>query len=277
MNETAINLPLIELCVRRDHNAHVCLEFRRGRRWSEFLAFEPRGLQKCREHTEEFHARFCRTVDITLERAALTLLRSLRRAYLPGDGVGEILLEAYTMAKTDGGKDLAVLGTAELVDYYNGLAKACGLPALSGYKGAKAKLVIRIRELQAKAVRPTTKQEEAKVTQSAQAQKRLEGLKEARDGDGDSDGRGKKTVKAAKAAKAAKATSAKAPKKAGAGRPRGGGLGIGAFCMDLLVRGKSNSDVLSAARTKFPGASTSASSVAWYRNKLLHEGKLRKE
>lgn len=270
---TAVNLTLAALCVRQDHNARVCLEFYRGNKWSEYLAFEPTGLQKFREPTAKFEARFNRTVDTPLERAALAFLHSLNGAYLPGDGVAEILLEVYTMSKTDGTNDLSKLDTKALLVYHNELAAAADKTELKAFKEGKAKLLAKIEALQADVKKPTAKQAEAKATSAAKAEKRLEGLadlkaKKAADA-------AKKSAPAAKPAPKAVATAKPAAKPAKTNddkQPRG--PGIGAFCMDLIVKGKTNEEVLGAVKAKFPNASTSASSVAWYRNKLKSEGKL---
>lgn len=273
-----VNLTLAALCVRQDHNARVCLEFYRGNKWSEYLAFEPTGLQKFREPTAKFEARFNRTVDTPLERAALAFLHSLNGAYLPGDGVAEILLEVYTMSKTDGTNDLSKLDTKALLAYYNELATATGKPELKAFKEGKTKLLAKIEALQAEVKKPTAKQTEAKATSAAKAEKRLEGLadlkaKKAADAVAKKSAPAAKPAKAEKPApKAAAKSAAKPAKTNGDKQPRG--PGIGAFCMDLIVKGKTNEEVLGAVKAKFPNASTSASSVAWYRNKLKSEGKL---
>lgn len=277
----AVNLPLTALCVRRDHNARVCLEFYRGNKWSEYLAFEPTGLQKFREPTVKFEARFNKAVDIPLERAALAFLHSLNGAYLPGDGVAEILLEIFTMSKTDGTNDLSKLDTKALLAYYNELAAAANKPELKAFKEGKNKLLAKIEALQADVKKPTAKQAEAKAASTAKAEKRLEGLADLKAKKA-ADAAAKKTAKPAKPAKPAKVEkpapkvatkSAAKPAKASSDKqPRG--QGIGAFCMDLIVKGKTNEEVLGAVKAKFPNASTSASSVAWYRNKLKSEGKL---
>lgn len=274
----AVNLTLAALCVRRDHNARVCLEFYRGNKWSEYLAFEPTGLQKFREPTAKFEARFNHTVDTPLERAALAFLHSLNGAYLPGDGVAEILLEVYTMSKTAGTNDLSKLDTKALLAYHNELAAAAGKTELKAFKEGKAKLLAKIEALQADVKKPTAKQAEAKAASVAKAEKRLEGLADLKAKKA-VDAAAKKSAPAAKPAKAEKPApkaaakpAAKPAKTNGDKQPRG--PGIGAFCMDLIVKGKTNEEVLGAVKAKFPNASTSASSVAWYRNKLKSEGKL---
>ena len=271
----AVNLPLTALCVRRDHNARVCLEFYRGNKWSEYLAFEPTGLQKFREPTAKFEARFNRTVDTPLERAALAFLHSLNGAYLPGDGVAEILLEVYTMSKTDGTNDLSKLDTKALLAYYNELATAAGKPELKAFKEGKNKLLAKIEALQADVKKPTAKQVEAKTASAAKAEKRLEGLADLKAKKA-ADAAAKKTAKPAKAEKPALKVATKSaakPAKASSDK-QSRGQGIGAFCMALIVKGATNEEVLGAVKAKFPNASTSASSVAWYRNKLKSEGKL---
>jgi len=61
-----------------------------------------------------------------------------------------------------------------------------------------------------------------------------------------------------------------------AGVSTGRGKGIGAFCEALLEAGKPDDEVLAAALAQFPGAKTSPSSIAWYRNRLRKEGRLPK-
>lgn len=63
-----------------------------------------------------------------------------------------------------------------------------------------------------------------------------------------------------KAEKAAKAKAAKPPSEA---KPRG--LGIGAFCVELIKKGKSNDEILEAVRAKWPDAKTTTASLNWYR------------
>jgi hypothetical protein len=63
-----------------------------------------------------------------------------------------------------------------------------------------------------------------------------------------------------KAEKAAKAKAAKPPTEA---KPRG--LGIGAFCVALIKESKSNDEILTAVRAKWPDAKTTTASLNWYR------------
>lgn len=48
--------------------------------------------------------------------------------------------------------------------------------------------------------------------------------------------------------------------------------GVGDVAIEALRAGKSNEDVLALVQKKFPDASVSASSIAWYRNKLRSDG-----
>lgn len=262
------NLPLLELIARRDRNSHACLEFYRGNKWSEYLAASPGGVRKFRVTTAKFLTQFDIKLDTPLERVALSLLRSHSSAYIPEDGVAEILLEIYTMTKANGTTDLTTLNAAALLSYHNELAAAVQQKPLASFKGAKSKLLGRIAVLQAAVSKPTTKQVAAKEASVAKASKRLEGLaalKESKQSDRKIPTKVKpvKDVAAVEAKKAVKKTdAAKAPRK----------QGIGTFCMDLIQKGKTNDQVLESVRAKFPDASTSASSIAWYRNKLKSDG-----
>lgn len=62
--------------------------------------------------------------------------------------------------------------------------------------------------------------------------------------------------------KAAKKTTEKKDKKPG----------VGDVAIEALRAGKSNEDVLAIVQKKFPDASVSISSIAWYRNKLRSDG-----
>lgn len=72
------------------------------------------------------------------------------------------------------------------------------------------------------------------------------------------------------------AKSAKKAAKAAAAPARKAGGGIGGMVCDLLVKKKSNEEILAAVKKQFPKAKTSAASIAWYRSKLREEGKLPK-
>ena len=74
-------------------------------------------------------------------------------------------------------------------------------------------------------------------------------------------------VIAKKAEKAAKVKATKPPKES---KPRG--LGIGAFCNELIIAGKTNTEILDAVKAKWPEAKTTVASLAWYRNDLKKVG-----
>lgn len=63
-------------------------------------------------------------------------------------------------------------------------------------------------------------------------------------------------------ATAAKKTKTEKPKKAG----------VGDVAIEAIRAGKSNEEALAIVQKKFPDASVSASSIAWYRNKLRSDG-----
>lgn len=48
--------------------------------------------------------------------------------------------------------------------------------------------------------------------------------------------------------------------------------GVGDVAIEALRAGKDNEEVLDLVKKKFPNASVSASSIAWYRNKLRSDG-----
>jgi len=48
---------------------------------------------------------------------------------------------------------------------------------------------------------------------------------------------------------------------------------IGALCRELIMKGKTNPEVLAAVLKKFPKAKTTVNSVNWYRNDLRKSGK----
>ena len=55
---------------------------------------------------------------------------------------------------------------------------------------------------------------------------------------------------------------------------RGPNQGVGAFCKELIVEGKTNAEVLEAVAVKFPTAKTSKGCVAYYRTKLAAAAKV---
>jgi hypothetical protein len=70
---------------------------------------------------------------------------------------------------------------------------------------------------------------------------------------------------ATKAVKKA-APAAKATKKAAAPAEGAKKRGVGAFCKELIVKGKTNDEILEALAKEFPDANTSKGSLAFYRN-----------
>lgn len=59
----------------------------------------------------------------------------------------------------------------------------------------------------------------------------------------------------------AKAKAPKPPKR-----------GIGTVIKEAILAGKTNEEALAAAKSEFPDAGTTASTVSWYRNQLRKEG-----
>lgn len=259
-----------------DHNRHAAFEYCRTGDVVHYLAFQSSGLQKLQLPASEFDARFRQRLLTPIDVVALNMLRSSRNYdYLPADGVHELLLEIYTMAKTETTADLNTLDLKGLTSMYNELATALQLPTVKSFKD-KATAKKRVEALRGEAAKPSEKQaanKEAKADASAKAFEKI-----AESATGSKKPVAKKAEKPAK--KAAKGKEEKFPtaaKKAAAksnGAKPARGQGIGAYCNELILKGKSNEDVLTAVRTKFPDASTSASSVAWYRNKLKSEGLL---
>lgn len=295
-----VTLPLSELKVCLDHASHVAIEFSRGSKWSEFIYFEPSGPCKGRALTSTFERDYYRVSDTPVKRAALSFLRACKRAYAPDQGIFEIIMELYIMSVTESNpKGLQSLATAELLTVYNDIAAAVGKPLLKSFKQGKAMLLERIEALQAEAAKPTTEQQEAKASNAAKAEKRLAGLASLKPTEENTMATTKKVaapkakpeaakpaakpakaparsttkpVAASKHVPAAKPAPSPAKKAAGApAKPAAKAQGIGAFCMDLIRKGKDNAAVLEAVKAKFPDASTSPSSIAWYRNKLKSE------
>lgn len=273
-----VKIDLAHCVARKDHNARVALEFVRGTKWSEFLAFTAKGLAKFREPTDEFLRRFDKIIETPLERVSLQLLRDSRSDYLPEDGVTSILLEIYHMTATAGTGDLTTMSLADLTAHYNKLSTATGGTGVKSFKD-KATALKRIDSFNVEVTKPTDEQAARKEEAGAKALKRLAAA--VTDKPAKKAAAEKPAAKAAvekpakkKSAAAEKMAAEKAAKKAAPKKPGAKGQGIGAFCMELILKGKSNEDVLESVRKKFPDASTSASSVAWYRNKLKSEGKL---
>lgn len=275
--------------VRLDHNRHVGVEFYRDEDEVRYLAYTPHGLEIFSMPPAEYDRAFRQRLLQPIGSVALDLLSASHRyAYAPGKGVLETLMEIYTMATTNGSADLTALDMKGLTDHYNGLAKALGRGPVKGFK-SKAEALKRIEAVSAeaskpseaqseraaeieKAAKPAAKKAEKKADKPAPAAKKAEkpaetsrAMKAAAEALSKPDPKAaKKADKAARFPSAAK--KADKPKDA---KPRG--QGIGAYCMELIKKGKTNEQVLAAVREKFPGASTSPASVAWYRNKLKDE------
>jgi hypothetical protein len=254
---------------RLDHNRHVALPYRRTPSEVRYVCFSPAGPQRAAVPANEFDRLFRERIDRPAASVALELLGHCQSAYLPGEGVAETLLEVITMTTTEGKADLSAMDMKALTAHYNGIAKAIGRAEVKGFK-SKGEAIKRIAAVSAVAKEPTADQREHAAAAQEKADRGLRALKAA------AKELTKEKPKAAKKERpAAKARPAKkAAKKAdGEGKPRG--QGIGAFCMDLILKGKTNESVLEAVGKKFPDASTSAASVAWYRNKLKSEGQLK--
>jgi hypothetical protein len=54
----------------------------------------------------------------------------------------------------------------------------------------------------------------------------------------------------------------------------GKGQGIGAFCKEQLMTGKTNQEVFGLVKQQFPNASTSIGCVAWYRAAMKKAGQI---
>lgn len=266
-----------DLAVKRDRNQHVALIFAESDTTARFIAFTESGPKIFEEPVEEVWARFHGNYNQPLDRTALAFLRTVRSAYIPGDNVAQTLLEIYIMAKA--GKqveNMNELPLATLVDVYNELAAQLKRSPVTSFKD-KATAIARIDKLNTELAQLTPKQEANK----ADAERKVTA---------------KATVKAAIKEEAEKAKPKKAPsapvttkqqreserKKVVAARKADkptaaastGKLTIGRLCEDLILKGKSNEEILTAVQKQFPGAQTKDASVSWYRNKLKNEGKV---
>lgn len=261
-----INLEHVRL--RIDGQRHVALEYWRHGAQSKFIHFTAYGLETSTASTSEFERQYSSALDKPVGAAALRLLELSSSAYLNEDGVLTTLLEIYLMT-TANTTDLVAMNMVQLMVVYDGLCTAAGTKPVKKFE-SKAKAISAIQALGGAAVTPTAKQQDNKATKDAATAKRIEKLKAAKP---------PKEEKAKPATKSTKpvgkgAAAAKLNKKADAvvGDKAPRGLGIGAFCKELIIAGKSNEEVLTAATKKFPDNKTSAASVAWYRNKLKSEG-----
>lgn len=231
---------------------------------------EASGPSKGKLLTASFLKEYYRSSEVEVRHAALSFLRAYKRAYIPNQGIFEIIMEIYIMSVTEGNNKLETLTAPELVAIFNELAVAAGQQTLKlPFKGSKKDLLARIEKLKTTAAAPTEQQQAAAASNAAKAEVRLAGLtdlkaakKAAKSTTTKENSMTAKKPAAKPAAKAAaKPAKAAAPKK----------QGIGAFCIELIQKGKDNAAILEAVQKKFPDASTSAASIAWYRNKLKSE------
>lgn len=279
MKKPLITIGPDHLC-KLDHNRHIGVEYYRDDGVVRYLAYTPHGLESFSMSPAQFDREFRQRLLQPIRSVAVDLLAATHRYdYAPGDGVLDILMEIYTMASTNGTNDLGSLDMKGLTEHYNGLAKALGRGPVKGFK-SKAEALKRIEAVSAEASKPSEKQKEhatemakepaakkaAKEPAAKTGARAMKATAEQLAASSKPEKADREKAKAARFPSAAK----KAPKKSdGEKKPRG--QGIGAFCMELIKKGKSNEQVLAAVREKFPGASTSPASVAWYRNKLKDE------
>ena len=273
-------------CVRASFERRVALEVERKGKESRVITIEAEGLSMCWEPTAKFVAAHGYDAGIEFEKACFSFLRANARAYLNNaDAVGKIM--ETIMTTSTGTTDLSELSLAQLTEHYNQLAQGLDRNPVKSFK-SKGEATKRIQSLGAEIARPTPEQTQNKETSRAAADKRLSGLadlkaskaerkaaergsKKSTTQSGATAGEEKEpTVANTKSTKNTKKPAAKA-KAETEKKPRG--QGIGAFCCELIAKGKSNEEVAEAAQKKF-GSKTSASSVAWYRNKMRAEGKL---
>lgn len=255
--KSTINLALVDIVVRKDFHQHVALMFYRDEKVARYLAFSAGGLQVCVAPIAQFLEQFKTISANSLEHDVSSMLKSVTSAYSPDVSAAPILLEIITMnTKTE--------TLADIVLAYNKLAFTAGRPTIKEFK-SKAVGLERIEALKKEIAKPSAAQEAVRVHTAAAAaagaarKAKIEAPKA-------------KPVPA-KPTKPAKVVPAKAAAAKPAAKTEGKkrGLGIGAFCYELLRKGKTNDEILTAVKAKFPDASTSASSVAWYRNKLKEE------
>lgn len=305
------NLKVDELVVYTDFNMHVVLPFKKDKKRVDYIGFEGEGPQCLFTSIHSFEKQFNKVQDTDALHFIPTFIKIAKRSYLPGENVGRILLEILKMTSLND-KELKDCSIKDIVVHFNALRVSANLePTITEktYK-SKAKLIEAVEQLEATIPPFTPDQQKNKSINTATAEKRLAGLaglKEQKAEEAklkrekkaekakttttkEADMATKETSKTKKpAAKAAPAKKAAKPvheharktdkakpviKKTDKSESKPRGTGIGAYCIELLLKGKSNEETASAARDKF-GSNTSASSVAWYRNKLKNEGKLK--
>jgi hypothetical protein len=285
-----VNISLCDMGAVLSHERRVAVPFYRDDRKVGFLQFEPAGPVLRELPVDSFDRSYRKRHEEPVLSVVLKLVGAVRTCYMPGSRVMPTLMEIFNMAITEGSGDLDSLSQAELTKRYNELAEAAKKPTVKGFKD-KSTAISRIRALQGEVAEPTAAQKKAQAERDdkeshandnafnkhlaakraakANGKKTLDDVKPAAKTNGESTPpAAKKTVAQKKPGAAKKAKAADAEKK-----PRG--RGIGAFACDLILKGKTNEEVLEAVKKQFPDASTSASSVAWYRNHLKNEGKLK--
>ena len=290
-----VSILLEDLVLKRSHQSKVAIPFARDRKRTDYVAFESEGPQHLFCSNESFEREFGTTIDVDPADFVPKFLRASKRAYLPGDSVALILMEILKMS-TLNGKVFKDCSVKELVNHLNALRAAQDKDPVTekAFKN-KALFVAAIEELEAEVTAATPQQLENKRENAATATKRLaglEGLKAAKKEEADAKKANKAnkaktsgtqkvpTTKESKAmaktktkTKKAAASAKKAPVPAKKAGEKAHAMGVGAFCRALILKGKSNEEVASAAQVKF-GSRTSISCVAWYRNKLKQEGGL---
>lgn len=279
-------MSLDQMGARLSHERRVAVPFYRDERKVGFLQFAPTGPVLRELPIDSFDRNFTERYSDSVLSVVLKLVGAVRTCYLPGSRVLPTLMEMFNMAITNGSGDLESLSQAQLTEHYNQLATAAQRPTVKSFKD-KATAIKRIKDLEAAASEPNEAQKrhaQEQADKEAHANdnafnKHL-ATKRAAKLNGESEAApAAKKVAAKKAAPAKKVAAKKAApaKKAAAkanGEAKPRGRGIGAYACEMILKGKSNEEVVEAVLKKFPDASTSASSVAWYRNKLKNEGKL---
>ncbi len=257
-------LPIVPRCAS-DAHGHAALEYYRGLSVSRWVEAGPAGPVKKEASTERFTREFCRPLIPAkpLRDCVLSFMRSLHRGYMKEDGVAAVLVSAYRTAHFGALSPPEQSETVERwLDYCAGLAGAMGKEAPRSFKNLIAANAYAI-ELEAALAEPTAAQAAHQAEARATAVKRLAGLSDL-----------KASVQAHSAA-VRRTRPAARERSSNSGTPAKRGQGIGTYCCELILAGKSNDEVLKAALGRFPGAKTSASSVAWYRNDLRRSGKLK--
>jgi hypothetical protein len=262
-----------------DGHGHAALEYYRGTSVSKWIIASGSGPIKQEASTDRFTEDFCKPLvpDKPLRDSVLSFIRTLHFGYLKDEGVAAILIATYRTVHFGAVAPPKDKETIEnWLSYCRGLATAMKAPTPLSFKNLGAANAY-AQELEAALAEPTKAQAAHLVEERAAATKRLAGLADLKLRSQEnaaavarrkpSAGAMQTRVERARAANAARANGHVA-------KPRG--QGIGSFCCGLILEGKTNEQVLKAALAQFPGASTSQSSVAWYRNDLRRKGQLAK-